>query len=122
MSAYDRNRSAYPCMMVAIMISSAPVRSASAWSPVFTVNGEPTMWDEKISVTNCSWVTDHGPGGPVSISSVDSSGPGVPDKLRTVLTYAVWLWRLAMSSVSAQTTPTETMAYGSCSAADGRND
>jgi hypothetical protein len=53
-SSYDRSRSWYPCMMVAIMISSAPVRCASAWSPVFTVDGEPTMWDEKSSVTYCS--------------------------------------------------------------------
>jgi len=44
----------YPCMMVASLISSASVRWASAWSPVFTVDGEPTMWDEKSSVTYCS--------------------------------------------------------------------
>jgi len=38
-------------MIVAIMISSAPVRWASAWSPAFTVDGEPAMWEEKSSVT-----------------------------------------------------------------------
>ena len=62
--SYDRSRSWYPCMMVAIMISSAPVRWASASSPAFTVDGEPTMWEEKTSVTNCSCAADHGPGGP----------------------------------------------------------
>jgi hypothetical protein len=50
-SSYDCSRSRYPCMIVAIMISSAPVRWASAWSPAFTVDGEPAMWEEKSSVT-----------------------------------------------------------------------
>src|SRR5207237_9579149 len=43
MSSYDRSRSVYPCMIVAIMISSARVRWASACSPASTVDGEPTM-------------------------------------------------------------------------------
>jgi hypothetical protein len=46
----------------------------------------------------------------------------VPDRLRTELTCAAWWWRSAISSVSAQITPTETVAYGFCSAGDGRND
>jgi len=41
-------------MIVAIMIWSAPVRRASAASPAFTLAGPPTMWEAKISVTNCS--------------------------------------------------------------------
>ncbi len=45
-SSYDRSRSVYPCMMVAIMISSAPVRRTRASSPAFTVDGEPTIWEE----------------------------------------------------------------------------
>ena len=120
-NSYDRNRSVYPCIIVAIMISSAPVWASSS-SPAFTVDGEPTICDEKSSVTYCSWASNHSPGGPFSISSAERSGPGVPDKLRTVLTRAAWWWRSAISSVSAQITHTETIAYGFRSAGDGRKD
>ena len=61
-------------------------------------------------------------GGPLSWRSGFDLVGRAPDKLRTVLTCAAWWWRWAISSVSAQIIPTETIAYGLCSAGDGRND